>query len=206
MSGVPLFNFPAFDRAEEILRDQGHSVVNPARIDREHGFDPIGLPSNHDWSVIPHEAGPLKIIVDRDLDALVAECTAIYMLNGWENSKGARAEKAVAEWMGYEVMYETPPEATPAKDILLEAYEITTGDRQNSYGPPDQDFRRTADMWTGLFRDMLKDGVAFKPFHIAQAMILLKMSRQLHQRKSDNWIDCVGYARCGWLCDQAETK
>lgn len=89
------------------------------------------------------------------------------------------------------------------KDILLEAYEVTRGDRQNSYGPPDQDFRRTADMWTGLFRDMLKDGVSFEPFHVAQAMILLKMSRQLHQRKRDNWTDTAGYARCGQICDEA---
>jgi hypothetical protein len=61
-------------------------------------------------------------------------------------------------------------------------------------------------MWTGLFRDMLKDGEAFKPFHVAQAMILLKMSRQLHNRKADNWTDTAGYARCGWICDKAEAE
>lgn len=92
------------------------------------------------------------------------------------------------------------------KDILLEAYEVTRGDRQSSYGPPDQDFRRTAGMWSALFKDMLKDGVEFEPFHVAQAMILLKMSRQLHQRKKDNWTDAAGYARCGWICDEAAKK
>ena len=92
------------------------------------------------------------------------------------------------------------------KDILLEAYEVTTGDRQNQYGPPDQDFRRTAEMLNALFGDMLKEGEAFKPFHIAQIMILLKMSRQLHQRKRDNWLDAAGYARCGQLCDEAELR
>lgn len=89
------------------------------------------------------------------------------------------------------------------EDILQEAMRLTSGDRQNSYGPPDQDFRRTADMWTGLFRDMLKDDASFEPFHVAQAMILLKMSRQLHQRKRDNWVDVAGYARCGQICDES---
>lgn len=88
-------------------------------------------------------------------------------------------------------------------DVLLEAYEVTRGDRQNHYGPPDQDFARTAGMWSALFSDMLKEGVRFEPFHVAQAMILLKMSRQLHQRKRDNWVDTAGYARCGALCDEA---
>jgi hypothetical protein len=86
----------------------------------------------------------------------------------------------------------------PSEDILEEALRIT--------GPADQDFRRTAEMWSGLFRDMLKDGVSFEPYHIAQAMILLKMSRQLHQRKRDNWVDTAGYARCGQVCDQAEQE
>jgi hypothetical protein len=99
-----------------------------------------------------------------------------------------------------------PETVKPSEDILEEALRITGGDRQNQYGPADQDFRRTAEMWSGLFRDMLKDGVSFEPYHIAQAMILLKMSRQLHQRKRDNWVDTAGYARCGQVCDQAEQE
>ena len=99
-----------------------------------------------------------------------------------------------------------PEPVKPSEDILEEALRITGGDRQNQYGPADQDFRRTAEMWSGLFRDMLKEGVSFEPYHIAQAMILLKMSRQLHQRKRDNWVDTAGYARCGQVCDQAEQE
>lgn len=95
---------------------------------------------------------------------------------------------------------------TDEEDILSIAYRITRGDRQSSYGPPDQDFRRTAEMWTALFKDNLKDGKVFEPFHVAQFMILVKMSRQLHQRKADNWIDVAGYARCGWICDQSAAK
>jgi hypothetical protein len=92
------------------------------------------------------------------------------------------------------------------EDILEEALRITGGDRQNQYGPPDQDFRRVAGMLNALFADKLKEGQSFEPYNIAQMMILMKMSRQLHQRKRDNWVDAAGYARCGQLCDECDAK
>lgn len=100
-----------------------------------------------------------------------------------------------------------PEESAPVKpvessSVLDEAKAAVTGDRQASYGPPDQDFARTAGMWSALFADLLRDGVRFEPFHVAQAMILLKMSRQRHQRKRDNWVDAAGYAHCGAVCDE----
>lgn len=109
MKGIPLFNFPEFDKAEQWLRAHGHDVVNPAQIDRDHGFDPSTLHAEWDWNVIPESAGSLEGIVERDIQWLINHCTAIYMLDGWEHSKGARAELAVAEWLHYEVMYQTPP-------------------------------------------------------------------------------------------------
>lgn len=95
------------------------------------------------------------------------------------------------------------PAPKPNRDetILEEALRITGGDRQNQYGPPDQDFRRIAGMWNALFADFLKEGHQFEPSHVAQAMILVKMSRQLHQKKRDNWVDTAGYSRCGSQCD-----
>ncbi len=86
-------------------------------------------------------------------------------------------------------------------DVLAEAFKITRGDRQATYGPPDQDFRRTAGMWTALFRHMRKEGEAFEPRHVAMAMIQLKCSREIHQRKRDNWVDMAGYASCGSRCN-----
>lgn len=86
-------------------------------------------------------------------------------------------------------------------DILVEASRITRGSRQAQYGPPDQDFRRTAGMWSALFVSKLKDGVTFEPRDVALAMILLKTSRETHQRKRDNWVDIAGYASCGSRCN-----
>lgn len=88
-----------------------------------------------------------------------------------------------------------------ADDILEEALNITRGSRNASYGPPDQDFRRTAGMWSALFAAKLREGETFEPRDVALAMILLKTSRETHQRKRDNWVDIAGYARCGSLCN-----
>lgn len=87
------------------------------------------------------------------------------------------------------------------EDILDIAARITRGDRQAVYGPPEQDFKKTADMWTGLFQYMLAEEAKFEPRHVAMALICMKMSREFHQRKKDNWVDIAGYARCGSLCE-----
>lgn len=83
-------------------------------------------------------------------------------------------------------------------DILEEAIALTTGPRNASYGPPNQDFERTARMWSAL------KGIEFTPADVAMFMVCLKLSRETHQHKRDNWVDMAGYARCGWLCREAE--
>jgi len=87
------------------------------------------------------------------------------------------------------------------EDILLEALRLTSGDRQNQYGPPEQDFTRTAAMWSALFADKLSR--PFEARDVAMAMICLKLSRETHRRKRDSAVDIAGYARCLHLCNQA---
>ena len=198
MRGHYLYNFPAFDNAKENLSRMGWNPISPADMDRAKGHDPKDLPDDHDWDTFPSVLD-LADVVQADTK-VVTEVDAIYMLDGWETSKGATAEKAVAEWMRKPVIYESVPQD---EDILEEALRITGGDRQASYGPPDQDFRRTAEMWSGYLHYQLKSGFRFEPFHVASMMILLKQSRQMHQRKRDNWTDTAGYARCGNICDEA---
>lgn len=209
MRGIESYNFPAFDNAAERLYNEGWDPINPADIDRDRGFDPDDLPADWDWNQLPETLDLCEVAV-RDIEAL-ATCDAIYLLPGWENSKGSLAEVHFAKWIGLAIVVCGPngdvllggdeqPEVE--KDILEVALEITKGDRQAQYGPPDQDFRRTAGIWTSLFSDLLKDNATFEPMHVALAMIGLKLSRQIHQRKRDNWIDVAGYARCGSICDE----
>lgn len=105
----------------------------------------------------------------------------------------------------------TPQEAqrlgqqAESNTILDEAKQITAGDRQASYGPPDQDFARTARIWEAILATCLKDGeLRITPRHIALCMIGLKLSRETHQHKRDNWVDIAGYAKCGQDCADCE--
>lgn len=104
MRGIPRYNFSAFDAANQYLFSIGWDVINPANIDRDNGFDPDDLPEDTDWSKAPDDFN-LREYFTRDTEAL-AQCDAIFMLAGWENSKGAKAEKACAEWLGLEVIFE----------------------------------------------------------------------------------------------------
>ena len=104
MRGIKYYNFPAFDMAESDLTAKGYNVINPADLDRLTGFDAMDLPADYDWDSIP-EGFSFDDCVTRDLKA-VRECDIIYMLHGWEESKGAQAELALAEWLGKEVRYQ----------------------------------------------------------------------------------------------------
>ncbi len=187
MRGIKYFNFPAFDAAEIELTKQGFDVISPAKLDRAAGFDPETLGNDYDWLDLQKIGFELSDAVKRDADALT-KSDAIYLLDGWQRSKGATAEKAIAEWLGLTVMYQT------VEGVLQEAIRITSGDRQASYGPPDQDFKRTAAMWSAI------KGVEFTAREVAMFMVCLKLSRETHQNKRDNWVDIAGYAKCGSEC------
>lgn len=89
MRGIPLFNFPAFDAARDRLVAIGHSVISPADIDRQYGFDGVsgGVPS-------PREC------IKRDVVAITEECDTIALLPGWEKSKGSAVEVALGLFLG----------------------------------------------------------------------------------------------------------
>jgi hypothetical protein len=180
MRGYPRYNFDAFHNAEKVL-ELDWNVLNPARVDEEDGFDP-------DHDVVTPDM--MEKFILRDLD-MVLRVNAIAVLPGWEKSTGANAEVALAKWRGIPVYLFPRMVAMHEEDILEEALRITRGDRQNQYGPPDQDFQRTAKMWSAL------KGVEFTAHEVALFMIALKLSRQTHQDKRDNWVDIAGYARCG---------
>lgn len=99
MTGRPLWNFPMFDKVTELLRQGGSEVISPAEEDRVQGFDPVLDPG----------AVPSETFMERarqwDAEQILTKATCILMLPGWENSRGARAEKALAEWKGIPVMY-----------------------------------------------------------------------------------------------------
>lgn len=80
MSGLPELNFPAFHAAAARLRAEGHEVVNPAEIN----VDP---------------ATGWEQCMRADIRELVT-CDSLALLPGWQNSRGARLERHIADALG----------------------------------------------------------------------------------------------------------
>lgn len=101
MSGIPQFNFPAFDAGAAELRALGYEVVSPAEMDdpasRKAAMEsPDGAPGSgssdgETWG--DFLARDVKLIADGGIEA-------IFVLPGWERSRGARLETMVAHLVG----------------------------------------------------------------------------------------------------------
>ena len=98
MTGIPFFNFKTFDLAKAAIEQRGHIAISPADLDRDSGFDALLLPETHNWNITPADFD-MRDARRRDIEA-IESCDAILLLDGWEESKGARAEKAYADWCG----------------------------------------------------------------------------------------------------------
>lgn len=107
MRGIPEFNFPAFFRAAKDLREEGHTVFNPAERDNlKHGTDISKGNETGDESIAAAQHGfNLREALGADLAWICAEADAIALLPGWENSKGAKAEKVVGEVLGLKIIH-----------------------------------------------------------------------------------------------------
>ena len=122
MRGHEAFNFPAFFEAEKRLRGTypGAFIFNPAREDvlrkgllDMYADDPTGrlcgeyLQSNGTFT-----EEDLREALGQDLDFICERCDLLYLLPGWETSKGACAEEATARALGIEVCYPKETEVT----------------------------------------------------------------------------------------------
>jgi len=99
MSGIEDHNFPAFNAQAEILRKEGWTVLNPA----DHG-----VVEGAEWGDY----------LRHDLAGLVT-CEAIYLLPGWEGSKGARLEVVVAEQLGLTILSAEPYETLAGSSNIV---------------------------------------------------------------------------------------
>lgn len=96
MTGLPDFNFPAFNTEAERLRSEGCTVLNPA----DHG-----VIDGYDW----------RDYMRLDIAQLVT-CDAIHLLRGWEKSKGATLELYIATQLGLLVQHQ-PHARQPVADV-----------------------------------------------------------------------------------------
>jgi hypothetical protein len=88
MKGYPESNYPAFHAAASELRLAGNRVYNPAE------FPHRG----------PHDAFPIRQAFAAYCNFICLEADTIVLMPGWERSKGAEAELALARNCGLDVL------------------------------------------------------------------------------------------------------
>lgn len=95
---------------------------------------------------------------------------------------------------------ELPMSGSVRTDLLDEARDLISGDRNNQYGPPHQDFQRSADA-ANAYGYRGPGGRPVEAHDIAVLVSLVKLSRITWQPgKRDSWADLAGYAACGYEC------
>ena len=107
MRGKPNFNFPAFDYAAAKLRQEGHRVFSPAERDR----GAYGADFGKDNATGDEMGADGKDVLTMRRECFLADTTyicreaeAVAFLPGWEGSKGAVAEAALAVAIGLETV------------------------------------------------------------------------------------------------------
>lgn len=97
MTGRRCFNFEQFFFWALTIRDRGMIPVNPAENDCMRMLNGWQYTKDKYPDVLQEDIG------------LIRGCDAIFLLNGWEESPGAKAEKAFADAIGLHVI-EQPKE------------------------------------------------------------------------------------------------
>jgi len=97
MRGIKFRNYPMFLFATAFLRGKGFKIISPAENDFSRGIDPL-------------KPGDTKINMPFDQAGLaydfqeVCKADGIILLDGWENSEGAKAEAYVAMMTGKHIL------------------------------------------------------------------------------------------------------
>lgn len=126
------------------------------------------------------------------------------------------------EYPGYDVLLPTNPPKIPVyttnstnppstkrsmtkrEEILNEAKKLIISDRQEQYGPPEENFQNIADSWNIRFKKKLKE--PFTAADVAAAMALLKILRDVHGYKEDSAVDAAAYIALYAELSSKETK
>lgn len=88
MTGIPEYNYPAFLRAAQRLRDKGFAVLSPLDVDKE---------------IVPGASKPAWEWYMRRTIKMLMDADAVALLPDWESSKGAVIEWELARTLGMDI-------------------------------------------------------------------------------------------------------
>lgn len=135
MTGIENYNFPKFWEVAEELKALGHEVENPADNDG----DTLESATRNAGSL-----GSWESYLRHDLTRLV-KCDAIFLLDGFDQSKGATLEAKVAEKLGMMFFAEHRwPESVPPIIVGLCGYAQSGKDTVAETLVDDHSFERIA--------------------------------------------------------------
>ena len=77
------------------------------------------------------------------------------------------------------------------KDILNQAMQATSGDRNEKYGEPENNFAKIASLWNAYFENGF-----FCAHDVAMMLALMKVARISSGMTEDSYADLCGYAAC----------
>lgn len=73
------------------------------------------------------------------------------------------------------------------QEIADHAVRLVSGDRQNDYGHPLDDFSRAGKIWEAIL------GIPVSAEQVALCMVGVKIAREVNRQKLDNTVDGIGY-------------
>lgn len=126
MQGYPEFNFPTFNAVAWALRQDGHTVFNPAEKDIErHGGVDIskGNTAGSLAEAKTKHSFSLRTALNQDLEFICTRANCVVLLPGWEKSNGAQSEHRTAVALqseGMEIVYLSQD----VVDLMKQAHEL----------------------------------------------------------------------------------
>lgn len=115
MLGLPVYAFPAFDKARDRLAGLGLAPLSPADMDRAAGFDPtkwsepeVRFAERKEWKEVPASFDLAAAIVRDNAAIDDPETVAVYVIHeGISESAGGMAEVERAMKRGLVILYDT---------------------------------------------------------------------------------------------------
>jgi hypothetical protein len=96
MSNIPQFNYPRFFELARILREEGFTIVSPAELDSPETVKAaMASPDGNLGSGVVNGETWGEFLA-RDVKLVADDVDGVFVMEGWEKSRGARLELFVA--------------------------------------------------------------------------------------------------------------